>query len=246
MNVDKDLKHIFIQKEQLPLSGGYSLLDKELVRYLLKVLRFRPGQQVILIDPLHVVLAQFISSESKSMNFEIIQVLKPERMDFKLNLFLGLPKKNKMDTIVDMVTQAGVASIYPFFSEFSDVLECSKSKLERWDKLAVSAAQQSKRWDVPEIHPLLSFGDCLKSMPAAELLVFYEHEKKCSCFSARLKQATEINLFIGPEGGFSLDEIAKLTDLNATVSSLSRLRLRTETAALAACSLISAWKLSDG
>jgi 16S rRNA (uracil1498-N3)-methyltransferase len=116
-------------------------------------------------------------------------------------------------------------------------------KLERWQKIAQEASQQSKRVQVPTVGPYYNWKQMLKALEQAEglTIVFWEDEQTQSLkalLRSQMAKPQRINLIVGPEGGLSEDEVAQLRDLGAVSASLGKRILRTETAGMAGISMI--------
>lgn len=161
-------------------------------------------------------------------------------LPYRLVLYQGLAKGKKMDEIIQKGTELGVSDFIPFESQFCVVhlkeAKTIQKKVERWQKIAKSAAQQSKRGRIPQVHApiILSSLDTLQG----KSLIAYENEKKHS-----LKEAVQqwehpvdqINILIGPEGGFAEKEVRTLEKAGVESVSLGKRILRTETAGMALC-----------
>lgn len=165
-------------------------------------------------------------------------------LPIKIYLFQGLPKSEKMELIIQKCIELGVDGIYPVQMENCVVkLDDKKkaSKTERWQKIAESAAKQSKRNTIPEIFSPISFAEAKKIASKLDLFfVPYENEKgMCATKDAlsKIKNGCSVGIFIGPEGGFSDKEITACKDINADIISLGKRILRTETAAITAVSM---------
>lgn len=154
----------------------------------------------------------------------------------------GVPKGQKMDFIVEKLTELGVASIVPLQSERTVVSDVSPNKLERWRRLAKTAAQQCGRATIPAIedpralHALLprvgEFDAALIPWELAEPAPLRER------LPHLLEGARRVLVIIGPEGGFSHEEVAAAQAAGAHAISLGKRILRTETAGLAALAII--------
>ncbi len=161
-------------------------------------------------------------------------------LNCKINLFQGLPKKDKMELVITKCIELGVNEIYPTMMERTIVKYDNKkvkNKMTRWSKIALSASMQSKRNKVVQVNEpkkLKDFEDVLKS--ADLTLVLYENDNDFGSFKTFLSTIQNygtINVIVGPEGGISDDEIEYLLSIGAKTVSLGRRILRTETAGMA-------------
>ena len=164
----------------------------------------------------------------------------------KIILFQGLPKKDKMELIIQKAVELGVSEIVPVMMKRTIVkLEDNKKeqkKLERWRTISLTAAKQSGRAIVPEVSDFITFNEAVKKAQSLEYnLIPYENEKgmdKARELIKEVKDKKSIGIFIGPEGGISEDELELAINTGAKPISLGNRILRTETAGLALVSVI--------
>lgn len=147
----------------------------------------------------------------------------------------GVPKGQKMEFVVEKLTELGVARIVPLVTERT-IARAGQTKLERWERLAKAAAMQSGRSDIPEIAQPSIFDALLTTFGEYDLVLMpWELAEPIAlrdALPARLAQARNVLVLIGPEGGFSHDEAAAAGEAGAHLIWLGRTILRTETAAL--------------
>lgn len=162
----------------------------------------------------------------------------------RIYLFQGLPKGDKMELIIQKAVELGVYQIIPVAMKNCVVkLDDKKavSKVKRWQAISESAAKQSKRTIIPEIKMPLSWKLALKEAENLDLvLVPYENERGMQAtreIMQNIKLGQNIGIFVGPEGGFSPDEIEGIAPTYHRIS-LGRRILRTETAGLATLSML--------
>ena len=157
--------------------------------------------------------------------------------DVFVTLYQGLPKASKMDYIIQKTTELGVSKIVPVamarcVSRIEDKKTEAK-KLERWNKIAKEAAQQSQRGIVPEICPVMTFDEAAAAMAESDLCFApYECEDEGGLKNTLLsvENPKTVSFMIGPEGGFDLSEIEKLKAAQIPTVTLGPRILRTETA----------------
>lgn len=160
-----------------------------------------------------------------------------------LILAQGLPKADKMDFIVQKAVELGVTSIIPMAAEQSVVRYDAKkaaARVERWQAIAREAAKQAKRDIVPTVLPIQGLKQVLSGCsPGTVIVMLYEGQTPVS-FRSLLSDcaADSFLLLIGPEGGFSSDEVELCRQVGAQIVTLGPRILRTETASLAAISII--------
>ena len=164
----------------------------------------------------------------------------------RIILFQGLPKKDKMELIIQKAVELGVSEVVPVMMKRAIVkLEDNKKeqkKLERWRTISLTAAKQSGRAIVPEVSDFITFNEAVKRAKGLEYnLIPYENEKgmdKARELIKEVKNKKSIGIFIGPEGGISEDELELAINAGAKPISLGNRILRTETAGLALVSVI--------
>ena len=164
----------------------------------------------------------------------------------KIILFQGLPKKDKMELIIQKAVELGVSEIVPVMMKRTIVkLEDAKKelkKLERWRTISLTAAKQSGRIIVPNVSEFVTFNEAVKRAESLEFnLIPYENEKGMDRARELVKEGNgkkSIGIFIGPEGGISEEELELAMNMGALPISLGNRILRTETAGLALISVL--------
>lgn len=156
-------------------------------------------------------------------------------------LFQGLPKGDKMELIIQKTVELGVAGIIPV--EMSRCVmkldeKKKKSRQERWQSIAESAAKQSKRNVIPEVREVLTYKQAMATASEMDLfLVPYENERGMVATRealANIKAGMSVGILVGPEGGFDPNEITLARENGAVSISLGKRILRAETAAVTA------------
>ncbi len=226
--------------------------------HIAKVLRYREGQDLVLFDgkggryEAKIVKIGSDGSVSGEVTGTLPSVEKHSSV--RLNLYQGLLKGNRWETVLEKGTEVGCFAFVPVLTPRTVVLmhevERTKTKTERWNKIIMSAAKQCGRGDLPEIKTPVEFRDAIKvcEAPGLTLLAWEGLSGATAAESLRSslreavdrkgKEALDVNLFIGPEGGFSEEEVELAESLGAIVFGLGPKTLRAETAALVAASLV--------
>ena len=168
-----------------------------------------------------------------------------------IHLLQGLPKKEKLEWILQKVTELGVYSIVPFESEKSITLEqrdARQKKSHRWQRVATKAVQQCRRARIPQVYPPLAFSHALELFQGCDLrLLLWEREADRglrAILTPLGQKPRNVALVVGPEGGFSSRELYVARRKGYTPISLGQRILRTETAAIAATAIVQ-YELGD-
>ena len=161
----------------------------------------------------------------------------------KASIYMAFPKSDKLEHVIQKATELGAYEIVAFPSArcVSKPDEKSlKKKLERWQKIASSAAEQSGRGRIPEVIVLKSYTEALNRAAGADkAILFYENER-ATTLRQKLEEGTfhSISLLTGPEGGLEESEVERAKDAGLSVCTLGSRILRCETAPLCALSAV--------
>lgn len=163
----------------------------------------------------------------------------------KIILFQGLPKSDKMELIIQKAVELGAFEIVPVSMKRSVVkLDGGKAaaRVKRWNAISESAAKQSKRMIIPEVHGIVSFAEAVRMAGELDhILVPYElagDMKRTREIMNSLRPEESIGVFIGPEGGFEESEIQELLKDGGETITLGKRILRTETAGMTVLSIL--------
>ena len=223
------------------ICGNIITLYSDDAVHISRVLRGKAGDILTVCDGKgNDYTAEITSVSDKSVTLEIKEtfVTKSEP-SVRITLYQGLPKGDKMETIIQKCVELGVCGIVPVNTERC-IVKIDKNKenkkMERWRKIAESAAKQSGRGIIPSMGQVVSFENALKEASSMDGAVIpYELEEKngLKSFLDGFK-GESLAVFIGPEGGFSIDEIEKAVKSGVIPVTLGKRILRTETAGMAA------------
>lgn len=212
---------------------------------MLNVLRMQEGQEVIIIDSIgKAAKAEIIAINAQTVNLKLISYLEEaQEPNIKLNLIQGLTKGEKMDYIVQKAVELGIYSVIPFEATRS-VVKYDRQKKEqrvtRWQKIAYEASKQCRRNIIPQIKPINSLKEIINEIPStAAVLVLYEGETMLGLKNIlQSTQQDNIYIIVGPEGGFTKEEIELCLVKDAKTVTIGPRILRTETAAIAAITAV--------
>lgn len=240
----------FVEDEQVAFDAdqktGKICITGTDVNHIRNVLRMKIGEKVRVSDRSgHAFFCYLeeIAGDHVSARIEYADESGTE-LDNPIWLFQGLPKSDKMELIIQKATELGVSEVIPVSMKNCVVkLDAKKAdnKNKRWQTIAESAAKQSKRTVIPVIRPLMNWKEALELAKTLDVvLVPYENERGMEATREIIGHITpgqSIGIFIGPEGGFSEEEITGLPDEMHRIS-LGRRILRTETAGLATLAML--------
>ena len=205
--------------------------------HLRNVLRLGPGEIIRIIDGKgSVYIAKTYDIETESTVAKILSREFHVRKTPSLILFQGLPKNDKMELILQKTTELGATQIVPISTERS-LQKPSVNRCERWQRVILSATKQCGRAWLPELSDIQKFEDFLKTVKTFALtLILWENEKHQHIKTVlRGKPEVEsIALLVGPEGGFTDNEVNDAIENGCIPVTISSNILRTETAAIAA------------
>ncbi len=211
--------------------------------HLRNVLRITPGEIIRIIDGEgNIYTAEILNTDTNRLSSEA-RILTHEfhaRIPPSLALFQGLPKHDKMALILQKTTELGITQIVPIYSEHA-LQKPSQNRYERWHRIVISATKQCERAWLPELCEPQTFEASLTQLEKFPLRLILnpqiEQKSQAQHIKAVLRkvsQPTSIALFIGPEGGFSKQEITAAIKNRCVSVTLGTNILRTETAAIAA------------
>jgi 16S rRNA (uracil1498-N3)-methyltransferase len=194
--------------------------------HLLKVLRGGRGDLIEVVDLTGRLFAAELREGGKAVVLE--ELATPDVADAEVSLYQAVPKGGRMDLVVEKATEIGAARIVPLLTR-RGIVNPREGKVGRWRRVAEAAARQSLRLDVPQV---------LDPMPFAEAAV-REGEKGVLLHHGPDVPPVEVvgspvGLFVGPEGGWTEDELRLAGDAGMPLGSMGPYRLRSETAGIVA------------
>ncbi len=208
------------------------------------VLRMKPGTKIFINSKENneTFLSEIIGFEKNSVICKILEKVESNEMPVKITLFQGLPKSDKMEYIIQKSVELGVYEIVPVeMKNCVAKLNNEENKIKRWNTISETAAKQSKRNIIPKVWNKITFEELKNKIKDYDLaIVAYENEKHTNLKEVLQdnKDAKNIAIIIGPEGGIDEKEINALEENNCKVASLGKRILRTETAPIAMLSMI--------
>lgn len=217
-------------------------LDGEEFHHLKNVMRTRAGDKVELFNGTNKnAEAEVVSIDKNKATLKIKNVtINESEPKINFTLFQAVCKGEKLSLITQKITELGAANLCVFYSQFTDIKD-KTSKLDKLDRVCVSACKQCGRSSTLNINGVIPFNDMVNEAKKLDkVFVAYENADGITLYDSLIKNANfkNIGLIIGAEGGFSEEEIKKLEECNFEIVSLGKRILRTETAAIAGTSAI--------
>ena len=209
----------------------------------IRVLRLRQGEEVTLVTP----AGEQCTAVMENISGDCVTARITERKrcenepDVFVTLYQALPKGDKMDYIVQKCVELGVSRIVPVLSARCVSRPDAKSlrkKRERWQKIALQAAMQSRRGIIPQVEECVSFGRAAELSAENERSIFFYEMGGSPVREILAQKPKTVGMFIGSEGGFEESEAELAAKNGAVAATLGKRILRAETAPLAALSII--------
>ena len=210
-----------------------------------KVLRLKAGEEVLVCDGQGIECRCAV----ERMDAREVELTVLERMEsrneaaVRVSIYMAFPKADKLEHVIQKATELGAYQIVAFPSArcVSKPDEKSlKKKLERWQKIAASAAEQSGRGRIPKVVTLASYADALSSARESDVaILFYENERATTLRETlQEKPYSTVSFITGPEGGLEPSEVEQAIKAGLSVCTLGNRILRCETAPLCALSAV--------
>jgi len=228
------------------ISGNkITITDKDQVHHIHNVLRLKEKEEVMVFDDKsNEYKTEIVKSSPQSI---ILKIKEKKKLTITekacITVACAIPKKAKMDEIVDKLTQLGVDKIIPLETKRVIVNLDEKKKqqrLARWQKIALNASRQSQRNQIPVVSPIKDIKEVLSNLEDFDLKLIPALFGKRRTLREILEKskAKNILVLIGPEGDFTPEEIALATKAGCIPITLGDLVLRVDTAAIAAAGFI--------
>lgn len=230
--------HRFIVENTL-FNKSHKITKPEIVNQIKRVLRLKKGEDFIIsngqghesVVTISAVTNNFIEIKTKK---KTESTKEPQN---KVTLYCSILKKENFELVAQKATEVGVSEIYPLISDRTVKLNLNQARLE---KIILEAAEQSGRGIIPVLHDPLTFAEASQKSSKNDLNLFFEPTAKNIFDKKLLKGKNNIGVFVGPEGGWSEEEIKEAEKNTFKNINLGKLILRGETAAIIASFLAAA------
>ncbi len=219
-------------------NGESFVLDKKNVHYLRDVLRIKSNQRIeVLTGDGSLYEGRFID-EGRMCLIKDIKRLDTEREILPIiNIFAGFVKNNYFEYAIEKASELGATSITPVFCRYSSAGGFSSARYERFTKIAISSALQCRRRKPLEIREPVNIKEIFSCVPYGNN-IFLDPVEGVRLLDDRIDFSLPFNIFSGPEGGFSEDEIISFKKNGFVGLSLGPNILKAETIPLVICSII--------
>jgi len=235
------LNRVYVEHALAP--GQRLILPEVASRHLLRVLRLREEHGCVLFNgDGHDYYARIVRADKHGGEVEIISAdVAHTESPLQLWLLQGIARGEKMDLILQKATELGVSGMIPVFSEHSEVkldAQRAQKRLAHWRQVIISACEQSGRAWIPTLVPPRPLAQCAPELPPACTCWRLDPGASSTLSTLQAPPAQPMVLAIGPEGGWSARDRQTLTTLGFTGLRLGPRILRTETAGLAAITMM--------
>ena len=234
-----ELTRFFVTEEEL--SADIIRLTGENAKHA-KVLRLKEGEEVLACDGNGNEALCLVTGADMALT---VQERRSSRTEAKVrvSVYMALPKADKLEHVIQKATELGAYEIVAFPAERCVSRPDEKSlnkKLERWQKIAQSAAEQSGRGRIPQVRVISSYSDALRQAAQSDLsILFYENEHATTLRMAlESGEFTSVSILSGPEGGLEEREVQQARQAGLRICTLGSRILRCETAPLCGLSAI--------
>ena len=248
------MSRFFVEPEQISGEMIY-MTDSDDIKHLSKVLRLAEGDFIDVSDTkdyeYHCEILEISRDQVKLQIHDKQNFAKEPKL--KVTLYQGVPKQGKMETIIQKNVELGINKIVPVFTKRCVVTDSRGNfgkKVQRYQKISAEAVKQCKRGIIPEVTDAITFKEMVaQSVAEHDLVLFlFEDEQETTIKQVLREKQVEataaggsierVALLIGPEGGFAVEEAEAIIEAGACCATLGKTILRTETAGMAALSMV--------
>jgi 16S rRNA (uracil1498-N3)-methyltransferase len=236
------IPRIFVRQPCVP--GEEIALDRADAHHIVTVLRMQALDPIILVDGKGAWDATLIVVAADEARVRVLGLAVESGGELPISIIVlqAVARGSRFDQVVEKVTELGAARIVPVRCDRAQA-DAGSGRVQRWRRIARSAAEQSRRQRVPEIEETADWRDAIARIGATmPVIVAWQHAPRESLTDAagRCMGVSSIAIAVGPESGFSDDEIAFAREVGVTFVSLGPTILRTETAAAALIAALAA------
>ena len=231
------MKRFYLTQEQFNMRT----IDGDEFNHIKNVMRMNKGDDFIaFIGNEKDFICQIEDIKKDYLHFTILDEKTNEKNpSIQIDIFQSLCKGEKLELIAQKTTEIGISNFITLYIKNCDV-KTNTTKINRLEKIIISACKQCGRSSIPHVSQIININECIELLKQYDVVLFAnETEENERIYDTLTKhsKAKKIAVIIGPEGGFTPEEITKLKEVSTSVS-LGRRILRTETAGIYLCSII--------
>ncbi|MDD5093300.1 MAG: RsmE family RNA methyltransferase [Dehalococcoidia bacterium] len=218
------------------IKGDRVVINGSQARQLRDVLRLKPGDLITVLDNTGMEYRVRLVAVKEAVIGEVVDQCRSQNdPGVEIILYQAILKGNKFDFVLQKCTEIGVSGFVPILCERCVAGSPSDTRINRWHQILIEAAEQSRRGKVPALYPVMDFRQACEKAGYFSLLP-WEGEQNAGIKTAisNVPDARQMNIFIGPEGGFTQSEVDFARSKGINPVTLGRRILRAETAGLVA------------
>lgn len=222
--------------------GEYYALPKRLLKHICEVMRLREGAEILLFDPKgKEFLCKLKKISGKFFAYTIEELKCSEPLLTYITLCQSIIRLPRMDLLIEKTTELGVSAIQPIYAQRTNVnLKNAKYRTARWRKITEEASRQSGRLSIPEIFEIKTTPDYLEAAHSTGLGLLLQKgaENKITDVLRSEQNKKSITIAVGPEGGFTDEEVARFIAHGFVPVKVGHFTLRAETAGIVAVGIV--------
>ncbi|NUM81132.1 16S rRNA (uracil(1498)-N(3))-methyltransferase [bacterium] len=238
----RDSQYFYVHPLDVFPDRNILILKNEEAHHCIKVLRKKTGDEFYVIDGLgHEYEVQLAAVSKNTVECRIQHTRNcPRELPYAITLAQAMITKDHFEWVIEKATELGVSEIIPIRTRRS-LVEPGLNKIQRWQKILLSATKQSRRSVIPAMKDVQSFEQLLFASYDIKIIFHEKSDRPVLNYLSVLENrcVQSMLICIGPEGGFTDEEIDTARSAGIEVLSLGSRRLRAETAAVAAISIFS-------
>lgn len=231
----KQLTRLFIEEKFAVNTAELSSVND--IHYLLKVMRKKIGDKILIFNGIDgEYLAEITSLDKNKILFSLLEKTQNQTDEKEINLIFAPIKHPRILFLLEKATELGVTKFIPIITKHSVV---DKINLDKWKIYIKEASEQCRRITVPNISPVQTLNKFLSTWNSNNQIILCNEIEKTLSFYKAAKDLQISNIMIGPEGGFSQEELLSLSQIDFITSAhLGNRILRAETAAITALAIV--------
>jgi len=220
------------------VSGSHAALTGAHAQHLAQVLRGRVGQEFDIATADSVHRGRITSITNDRVEFDLGEAI-PTSQALNLTILLSIFKFDRMEWAIEKCVELGATRIVPVVAQRSEshLAKAAEKRVERWQRIALQASEQSRRASAPEIRKPLSLQSALSEFQGTRIVLAESEEEIMLKDVLQANPSSEITLAFGPEGGWTASELNLFQSSGWIAASLGSAILRAETAVIAAVAI---------